>query len=1005
MGLLVTLLFFLSGVSGLLYEVVWIRLASTVLGHTTHAVGTVVGVFMGGMALGSWLGGRQADRRSGASLVGLYGALEAGVAVSALAVPLLISAFDPLFRMLWGVAESIGPLYVALRVLLMALVLLLPTTLMGATLPVLARFLAVSGGSLAGAAGRAYGANTLGGVLGTLGAGFVLIPAFGLQATTLTAAALNLAIGAAAFLLARGRGGEVRPAVQESPAPARVALWVSALSGFAALAYEVAWTRALILAMGSTVYSFTLILAVFILGLAAGGALGGRLAARISEPRTWLAWSQAGIGGVALLLLPQMANLPLTFAGLIESLRRDYGTMLLAQSGLIALVILPPTLLMGVSFPLACRAAGSSAGGEGRAVAAIYSANTLGSILGTLVGTFALLPAVGLASTIRLAAGVNLATAGVLLWRTGPRGAVQAALLAALFGAGWLLPAWNPNVMSSGAYYYGIRDLRTARRQGVDLRTVLENSPEIIDTHWDSYGLVTIHQDGRALIMRVNGKVDATNNLMDMRTQTYVSHLPLLHHPSPKRVMVVGLGAGFSLGTALCYPGVERADCVEISPAVVRGAAHFAQSNGDCLKDPRARLVLGDGRQAIRYGREPWDVIICQPSNLWLSGMANLFTKDFFLEAREHLAPDGIFCQWVHSYRLGFEEFAMIMRTFFEVYPGGSVWEVLPGGDYVMMGSLSTARRSWPETRRRLEQVLPRSPELADAEQGPGPFLLGHLVADADTARRVAGPGPVLTDDRCAVEYAAPRTLYQEHRHRTLEWLDRMREEGVELRLYDGLEEADRKAAAARRVGRREVARAMALYTRPPPPGVGPGTFDARGPDSIVALDEAVKRHGGDTLTRKLLQEKAAELVGEAEESRAAGYPDIAVRYLRAVPAGSSLALKARLLQARLLGEAKDVQGMREAFDGAERADPASLEALRGVALTAWVQERFQDSVDAWGRFAKLRPEDPAPHVARAMGLRKLEKKEEARAAVKKALDLKPDDPTALSLLKELGGP
>ncbi|HLY10729.1 MAG TPA: fused MFS/spermidine synthase, partial [Planctomycetota bacterium] len=339
MRALVLAFFFISGLCGLLYEVVWIRVAGTVIGNTTFAIGTVVGVFMGGLALGAWWGGRQADRRQGAALLRLYGFLEGGVALAALAVPILIAGSEPVFRALWNSVGQITALYAALRVLLMGAVLLVPTTLMGATLPVLTRFLSESSQAAAGEAGRAYAINTFGGVAGTLASGFWLIPTYGLHATTLTAVALNLAIAAASITLARGRSGTVEAVLVAEPSPRRAALVVSALSGFSALVYEVAWTRSLVLSLGSTVYAFTLILTAFILGLAAGSAVSSRLVRRSKRPDVALAAIQGAIGLSALILLPYLGDLPLRMAPASEQYRDQYAGLLVAHSLLITLFV------------------------------------------------------------------------------------------------------------------------------------------------------------------------------------------------------------------------------------------------------------------------------------------------------------------------------------------------------------------------------------------------------------------------------------------------------------------------------------------------------------------------------------------------------------------------------------------------------------------------------------------------------------------------------------------
>src|SRR5258706_9603289 len=368
MRVLVLAFFFVSGLCGLLYEVVWIRAAGTVLGNTTHAVGTVVGVFMGGLALGGWWGGRQADRRTGATLLSLYALLEGGVALAAVAVPLLLTLSEPLFRLLWNGLAGAPLVYGALRTLLVGLLLLFPTTLMGATLPVLARYLSTSIDSAGREAGRAYAINTMGGVLGTLAAGFWLVPDLGLRATTLVAAVLNLLIAGAAWKLSRGQPGERlhAPPVEAPPPP--LPLIVAALSGLASLLYEIAWTRSLVLALGSTVHAFTLILPAFILGLALGSAAAALLLPRLRHFAVALGVVQIAVGVFAIALLPALGDLPLRVEPLTQSMHQDYSSMLWTQAGFAAIFVLLPTLFMGAVFPIAIRWASGAGRSVGRSV-------------------------------------------------------------------------------------------------------------------------------------------------------------------------------------------------------------------------------------------------------------------------------------------------------------------------------------------------------------------------------------------------------------------------------------------------------------------------------------------------------------------------------------------------------------------------------------------------------------------------------------------------------------
>jgi spermidine synthase len=979
---LVLAFFFASGLCGLLYEVVWVRAAATVIGSTTYAVGTVVAVYMAGLALGAWRGGRAADRRSGASLLRLYGLLEAGVAVSALAVPPLLDLSTPLFRLLWNFAGEVAPLYATLRLLLVALLLIVPTTLMGATLPVLSRFLASSIAAAPREAGRAYAVNTLGGVAGTLAAGFILVPGLGLRATTLGAALLNLAIAGAALLLARSASAELLPETREDAPPRRPALAVAALSGFAALVYEVAWTRSLVLSFGSTVYAFTLILAAFILGLALGSGAMALLEARFRRAETALGGVQVAIGVLALGLLPFLGDLPLRVAATLERLRERPGDLLWAEAGILGLLVLVPSLFMGAVFPLACRMAGGSDRAVGRSVGAVYTWNTIGAIAGSLAASFLFVPWIGLDASIRAAATLNLVLAGLLLL-SGPARLRPAVLLpAAAAAAAWLLPAWNPKILSSGLYLYGSMEGRGAREKGVDLRSHLERDTDLLGQYWDAYGLVTVHRRHDGVIsMRVNGKADASTGPIDTANMLYVAHLPLLHHPAPRRALLIGLGGGLTLGAMERHP-LERIDCVEISRAVVRGQAHFREAVGDVLGDPRARLILGDGRNVLLFGREPYDVIISQPSNLWVSGMANLFTRDFFEEASRRLSPGGLFGQWIHAYRLSVHDFRDVVRTFAAVFPQGGLWEVFPGSDYVLIGS----RDALPLEAGALAERIAKTKALEEY-LGPDPVvgLLGHLVADASRVRSSAGPGRIITDDRCSIEYTAPRALSRDTSREVLDWLSLLRRETPALPA--GMDGARAAAAARRRQARAALAEAVALRS------------EGHQPRALALFARERAELHVDPRTRAFLDRASAEIVESAQKWRDEGRAKGAIVALRQVPRESSHYAAAQAELGDLHHEAGAIAEARAAFEEASRADPRSFPAAVGLAQILEVEGRFAAAAERYRDALAIRGDSAPAHAALASCLSRAGRAEEALQAARRALEIDPGNERARGIL------
>ncbi len=973
--------FFVSGFCALLYEVVWIRAAGTVIGNTTHAVGTVVGVFMGGLALGGWWGGRQADRRSGGNLLALYGFLEGGVAVSALLVPVLIAASEPLFRVLWSSAPAI---YGICRVLLVGVILLIPTTLMGATLPILARFLTSSIDTAGREAGRAYAINTLGGVLGTLAAGFWLVPILGLRLTTLLAAVLNIGIGIASWRMSKGVTGDQTATPSVEGSPPKLPLIVAAFSGVAALLYEVAWTRSLVLSLGSTVHAFTLILTAFILGLALGSALAALLLPRLRDLPTSLGVVQIAVGGLAIALLPALGDLPLRIAPLAEGMRQDYGSMLATQTRYILLFVLAPTLFMGAVFPIAIRLASGSDRGVGRAVGAVYTANTLGSIVGSLAGSFLLVPLVGLATTVKIAATVNLALAALLLLpRRWP-----AAIPAATALLGWfLLPSWDPKVLASGPFIYGSADLRDAETNKETLREHLQKDTDILAQYWDSYGLVTIHrQQNGILTMKVNGKSDASTGPTDRANMLFVGDLALVHHPKPKRALCIGLGGGLTLAAMAKHP-LERLDCVELSPAVLKGAQHFKEAIGGVLDDPRVNIIVGDGRNAILFGREKYDVIVSQPSNLWVSGMANLFTQDFFQESSRRLAPGGIFCQWVHAYWLSLANLQDVLRTFYAVYPHGSVWEVFPGHDYLLLGfnepmktDIAGLESRLASTKALEDYVGTTSPRV--------PALLAHLICDAAQARATIPPGDIVTDDRCFLEYTAPRSMGRDSRPEILEWLDKVRRPSPLAALYTGFDDEPQR----RRESRRLLAEAVRVHGDDPD-------------RALAVLEKAPTPIPRDPRTAVFIDYVAEALLFKAQDRLRAMDPKSAIEMLRRIPAGASCHLGSRLLLGQTYIQAGRNADALRTFREARDSAPNSFEAAGGLARTLQIEQNYAEAEKLWQEVSAMQPDSSAAYVQRAICLWRLKRSDEAKALCRKALEVNPSDRRAADLLQDLSKP
>lgn len=752
----------LSGAAGLLYEVAWARLLALHMGHTAAAASTVLAAYMGGLAAGSLAGSRLARRVTRRRALALYAAFEAVVAASALLLPVALSALQPVFARAYADGAG-GPLFGFVRLAASLLLLIVPTTAMGATFPVAVRAFVVDDEAAGRQTAALYAVNTVGAAVGAVLAGFVLLPATGLRITTWVGCFLNVAAASGALMMARqpiaaSRTTE-RPPVSarraartggERAAP-QLALAAAALacSGFAALVNEVGWTRLLAVILGPTSYAFAAMLVAFITGLATGASAGTRLSARRSM--TWLAISLGAAAVASAVVVPLASRLPLVVAHAVSDPNAAFAPIVWTESGLAAALLLPMAVAFGAAFPLAIRVAARSADTAPSAAATIYAANTAGAILGALFAGFVLIPQLGLQRTIALAAAVTAVSAAVVAFagvRTALGRATIALACAVMVGGLVAMPRWDRDLLASGAYKYA------PYVAGVDTESALTAGTTLFYAE-GATGIVTVRRVAGATTLAIDGKIDASNRA-DMLTQKLLAHLPLLLQASPRTVCIIGLGSGVTVGAAASHP-VDRIDVVEISPEVVRASAFFDQENHHALSDPRTRLIVGDGRSHLLLGQLRYDAIISEPSNPWISGMSALFTREFFQAARARLTPDGLFCQWTHSYDMSRADLQSIVATFRDVFPAGTAW-LVGAGDVLLIGGRQMTvpdpqhiSRNWPRPRVRqdLAEVAVTTPfSLTSLEVS----LAGLLDGRADV--------PLQTDDRMALEYSAPRAIF-----------------------------------------------------------------------------------------------------------------------------------------------------------------------------------------------------------------------------------------------------
>lgn len=764
-------LFFVSGATALIYEVVWLRWLVLVFGSTAFAVSTALTAFMGGLALGSWAIGRRADRV--AHPLRLYATLEIGIGLCAFVVPLALEGVRAAQVALWQGLHP-GPFsFALLRFVLCAAVLLVPTALMGGTLPALSHWAARFSPRFATAVGGLYGVNTVGALSGTMIGGFVLLPAIGHLASNRLAACLNISVGLIA--LALDRVGVTPRSLAQSASNATARKWsvihvAVFATGFAALGLEVAWTRILVLVVGPTVYAFTLMLAAFLAGLGIGSLLiTGAMARLGGSGRVWLSALAAVAAVLSFGTLHLFPRLPFLYADLFHRWGGAGNSMvpLAAAAAVSIAIMLPPTLVMGGLFPAAVAALGRSRAAAGSEVGGLYAANTAGAILGAFAAGFLMIPTVGLHRTAIAAAWIYLMVAALLS---------PARRRVAVFAAGAVgivmtaaAPAWNRRLMSSGVFRQV--GLLSQSSPGEALKRALLAQPKELFYEEGLVSTVAVLRSRNAygrlgpdsvphIYLVVNGKVDASST-GDMPTQVLSAQIPLLLHPNPRRVLVVGLASGTTAGSALRHP-IERLDVVELEPAVVRASHEFDFVNGRPLDDPRTHVSVADGRTMLELPGPRWDVIISEPSNPWMTGTANLFTVEYFRLARSRLARKGIYAQWFQMYGMSSENLATLLRSFATVFPRSYLFQTIPYRDLLLIGSNAEepidvqgieSRMLRPEVNRDLNRVGIVSIEslLARGRWGP-----------AELARLTARPGPLNTDDNARIEFTAPRDFYRE---------------------------------------------------------------------------------------------------------------------------------------------------------------------------------------------------------------------------------------------------
>lgn len=795
---LILICFFVSGACGLIYEIIWSRLLTLVMGATIYSLTTVLVAFMAGLGLGAWIIGILLRRHPGWNRLRLYGIFEIIIGIWCLGLPWMMHTAQPLFGFFYNHLYGNDPAslfkYSLAQLAICAPLMLVPTTLMGATLPLLADHMVRRRGHVGQSVGLVYGINTFGAMAGALSAGYLLIPVLGFSHSNLLAVGGNLLVGLTAISLAR-REKPITDEVEESestslveeksksPIPLWVVFAVFCISGFAAMSYQIAWTRVISLIIDSTTYSFTIIVTSYILGLAVGSSSLAKMIDREKRPVTLLGVVVAAVGLTGMVTLPIMGLLPAWVFFLMIRFQESWVTLQIIILLLVIALLLIPTMLMGAIFPLVAKICSRKRGDVGPVVGKAYAWNALGTIAGSFITGFLLIPnpSMGMERTLVLMTLVNVVLGAAVLLASRESAVLRRmmgiAVLAGLWVGGFFLcmrvnsegdRGWDRDILTSSPFFFYEQFFRGSIQADLDFRGFLAMQGERVDYREGPFSTVVVRRINRGghdqHMIFTGGRPEASDS--DIQ-QHILTHLGMMLSPDPRRVCVIGLGSGTTAQSATYHPSLEQLDVVEISQAVADvSAKYFPHVHAD-LEAAGANIIIADGRNHLALTDQTYDVIVSQPSHPHLTGVASLFTEDFFQICRDRLSDNGICVIWNFAWRVEPEMFRTYVRSFQSVFPAS--FFMLSDGSYTFLVGFKSDEPilDWNLLAQRLEECTdPRlredrrvSDDQAMLLWSEPQHIINSLTLGPMGIQQFAGVGPLNTDDNALLEYALPRSF------------------------------------------------------------------------------------------------------------------------------------------------------------------------------------------------------------------------------------------------------
>jgi spermidine synthase len=786
---IIYLMFFVSGAAALIYQVVWVRSLTLIFGGSHLAVTIVLSIFMAGLAIGGYTIGKYVDRVK--KPLRLYGLLEIGIAFFAVIFIGLMKLYPSIYVPLAQGKDNSHFYLSFIRVVFSVIALIVPTSLMGGTLPVLSRFVSGQPRNLRSRLSFLYGINTFGAVLGAMAGGFFFLRFYTISTTLSIAILSNAFIGllavllqgkAAAVLAAETSTAEYRKGLSgtqrddiSSPEelrnvfPLKLVLLGIGISGFCALGYEVLWSRILTIVVGASVYSFTTMLVAFLTGIALGSGMYGlvpkvfKLKDRGSERSiSWFGIVQVIIGVSALFVTIYIRDLPMNLVRLHHYFR-DIGislpgVRLWSNFALAFTYMLVPAFFMGLAFPLAGKIHAEFKKVVGGAVGEVLAYNTFGAILGAAISGFMMIYLFGIERSLQVLVVINVGF-GLFLFVSaknlrGVNWGISGLTLAIL-----LFLAFNHHAFRIwDTKYFAI--FRSNQLEAFDTPEKIRDAVENTDVLFYAEGVETIvsavRVKGGEQSFITNGRIEASSHLQGQQVMFALSHLPMLLHKNPKNVLVVGLGSGMTLGAISVHPSVEQITLVEIEPKVIGVAKTFENYNHHVLDDPKLKIVFNDGRNFLLTTKDKYDVITADPIHPWFRGAGYLYTTEYFRQVSEHLLPGGIICQWLPIYELTPEDLKSVVITFMQHFKHTMLW--LTYYDAELIGSNTPIRFDEAELDRRIAEPA-ISDDLKRVMMGSATDLLSYFVMGRHGMEEFSRGGVINTDDNLYLEFSAPFSI------------------------------------------------------------------------------------------------------------------------------------------------------------------------------------------------------------------------------------------------------